>query len=117
MNEGLGQKGEELAKEKLVKMGYKILDRNFRCKIGEIDIIAKDKNTLVFVEVRSKSSNEFGVPQETVNIKKQKRIRRVAEFYLIKNKLEDICCRFDIVAIIWQKNKKPKIEVIKDAFS
>lgn len=105
-----------MAKEKLVKMGYKILDRNFRCKIGEIDIIAKEKNTLVFIEVRTKSSNEFGVPQETVNIKKQKRIRRVAEYYLLKNKLEGICCRFDIVAITWHKNKEPKVEIFKDAF-
>ncbi|NLT95106.1 MAG: YraN family protein [Clostridia bacterium] len=90
MSKGLGQKGEDLAVKELVSRGYKILERNFRCKIGEIDIIAQEKDTLVFIEVRSKSGSEYGLPQETVMSKKKKTIRKVAEFYLMKNKLQDV---------------------------
>lgn len=112
----LGQLGEKIALETLVSGGYKVLERNFRCKIGEIDIIAKDQDALVFIEVRSKSDSVHGVPQETVNRKKQQKIRRTAEYYLLKNRLQDIYCRFDVVGILWQGNKEPHIEIIKDAF-
>lgn len=116
MTRELGQLGEELAVDLLKAKGYIILERNFRCKLGEIDIIARDKDTLVFLEVRSKSSSGFGVPQESVNYKKQRTIRRVAEYYLIKNKLQNDFCRFDVIAVTWQNNSTPKIEIIKDAF-
>jgi len=116
MTKDLGQFGERLALEKIISQGYKVLDKNFNCKIGEIDIIAKDKETLVFIEVRSKSNKKFGLPQETVNTKKQQRIRRVAEYYLVKNNLQSLNCRFDVVGILWQNNAGPEIEIIKDAF-
>lgn len=116
ISKDLGQHGEELALKKLIGLGYKVLDKNFTCKIGEIDLIAKDKDALVFIEVRSKSNKEYGVPQETVNHKKQQKIRRVAEYYLIKNNLQDVYCRFDVIGILWQKNMEPYVEIIKDAF-
>jgi len=112
----LGFKGEAMALKKIKSLGYKILVQNFRCKLGEIDIIAKDQDTLVFIEVRSKSSEKYGLPYETVNTKKQKKIRRVAEFYLMKNNLYHLYCRFDVIGIVWQHGDELQMEIIKDAF-
>lgn len=116
MTKELGFQGEHLALEKIISLGYKVLAKNYTCKLGEIDIIAKDKDTLVFIEVRTKSNKKFGLPQETVNIKKQNKIKKVAQYYLVKNNLLDFYCRFDVIGITWQNNCKPQIEIIKDAF-
>ncbi|MDK2822135.1 MAG: putative endonuclease [Clostridia bacterium] len=116
MSRDLGKQGEQLALRKIKSLGYKILEQNFRCKIGEIDLIAMDKNTLVFIEVRSKSTDKFGLPQETVNCQKQKKIRDVARYYLVKNKLTTENCRFDVIGIVWNGKGKPEIEIIKNAF-
>lgn len=116
MTKDLGSKGEKLALEKIISQGYKVIDKNFTCKIGEIDIIAKDKDILVFIEVRSKSKRSSGLPQETVNKKKQQKIRRVAEYYLLKNNLWELICRFDVVGIVWQSTGEPQVEIIQDAF-
>jgi len=116
MTKDLGLQGEKLALEKISSQGYRILEKNFTCKIGEIDIIAKDKDILVFIEVRTKSNGKFGLPQETVNSKKQQKIRRVAEYYLLKNNLNGLICRFDVIGIVWQEGADPLIEIIKDAF-
>lgn len=117
MKRSLGIKGEELAQEVLKKLGYKFIIRNFTCSMGEIDLIAWDKRTLVFIEVRSRKETKFGMPSETVNYNKQKKIRKVAQYFLVTNKLQDVYCRFDVVGIVWgQEGEKPKIEVLKDAF-
>lgn len=111
----LGKKGEELAIHFLKKNGYKIIQKNYVCKLGEIDIIARDKDTLVFIEVKTRSSNIFGPPQMAVNFSKQVKLSKIALNFLKENKIEDIKARFDVVAIEINPNQN-KIELLKDAF-
>ena len=96
-----GIKGETLAKQFLEKNGYKILECNYKNKIGEIDIIAKHQNTVVFVEVKQRQSLKFGYPREAVNYSKQQKIRRVATVYLkYKGLWDKINVRFDVVDVL-----------------
>jgi putative endonuclease len=111
-----GIKGEKLAARALKKMRYKIIERNFTTPAGEIDIVAKDGKCLVFVEVRTRGSTEFGMPQETIRAAKQKKLCNAARWYLQKKKAGDDDCRFDVVAVLMIDEDEPKIEVIKDAF-
>lgn len=96
-NRVIGRLAEDLAAEALVKKGFKILERNFSNKFGEIDIIAKDKDVLVFVEVKAKKGIEFGLPEEMVNASKLNKIRHMATIYM---KGESMPCRIDVVAIV-----------------
>ncbi|HIV40130.1 MAG TPA: YraN family protein [Candidatus Blautia pullistercoris] len=97
----------------LEKQGYQILERNFRCPAGEIDLIAKEGGYLCFVEVKYRSERETGTPEEAVDAKKQKRISRAALYYLMKQGLGDTTpCRFDVVGI-----RPDGIRVTKNAFS
>lgn len=102
---------EEAAAKYLTKQGLQIICRNFRCKQGEIDIVAKDDNGYVFVEVKYRKNMEFGSPQEAVGVPKQKTIRKVAEYFLYKNYLTGVPIRFDVVAITGEE-----INWIKNAF-
>lgn len=111
----IGKKGEELAIRFLKKNGYRILKKNYVCKLGEMDIIARDKDTLVFIEVKTRTSNLFGPPQMAVNLSKQTKLSKVALNFLKENKIEDIKARFDVVAIEIRPDQD-KIELIKDAF-
>jgi putative endonuclease len=112
-----GIEGENIAARALKKSRYKIIERNYRTPAGEIDIIARDKQCVVFVEVRTRSSVEFGLPQETVVARKRKRICNAAKWYLQKEHASDIECRFDVVAVIIdEKRKKPQVEIIRNAF-
>jgi putative endonuclease len=111
----LGKKGEELAVRFLKKRGYRIVDKNYVCKMGEMDIIAKEKDTLVFVEVKTRTSTIFGPPQLAVNPTKQMQLSKVALSYLKAKQLEDVKARFDVVAILLGP-KGEEIELIKDAF-
>lgn len=95
-----GKRGEIIAENYLIQKGYKIIETNHKNKIGEIDIIAKDKDYLVFVEVKTKMSSKFGDPLEAIDIRKQNKIRQTAEAYLMKTKQFNVPCRFDAVAII-----------------
>lgn len=110
-----GKDSESVAVRHLKKNGYKILQQNYRTKIGEIDIIAKDKQTLVFVEVKARKSVHFGSPKWAVTPKKQRKISMVALYYLKATKQNNIKARFDVVAISSLKNN-PRIEIIKNAF-
>lgn len=112
----IGQLGEEMALRYLRRQGYRILERNFRCRLGEIDLIAREKEELVFIEVKTRTSTRFGLPQEAVNWEKQRRLSRLAQFYLVSRGLAGINCRFDVVAILLTNGGKPRIEIIKDAF-
>ena len=112
-----GIEGEDIAARALKKSRYKIIERNYRTPVGEIDIIARDRKCLVFVEVRTRSSVEFGLPQETVVARKRQRICRAAKWYLQKEHADDAECRFDIVAVVLdEKQKKPQVEIIRNAF-
>ena len=110
-----GKKGEIIAKSFLEKKKFKIIETNYKNKIGEIDIIAKDKDYLVFVEVKTRTSRAFGDPSEAVDDNKQFKIRQVAELYLIEKKLTEKPCRFDVVAIL-DNNGDAEIRHIEDAF-
>ncbi len=111
----LGRKGEDLALRFLKKGGYQIIERNYVCKMGEMDIIAREKDILVFVEVKTRTSTMFGPPQLAVNPKKQSQMSKVALNFLKEKKLEDVKARFDVVAILLGP-KGAEIELIKDAF-
>lgn len=99
LNKIMGNAAEDMACEFLKKKKYKIKSRNFTTKIGEIDIVAEYKDTIVFVEVKYRSSDMFGRPAEAVNIKKQFKIRKVAEQYLLKSKSK-LTPRFDVIEIL-----------------
>ena len=111
----LGKKGEELALRFLKKNGYRLIEKNYVCKLGEMDIIAKEKDTLAFIEVKTRTSATFGPPQLAVNAAKQRQLSKVALYYLKEKKLEDIKARFDVVAILLGPQGE-EIELIKDAF-
>jgi putative endonuclease len=111
-----GERGEEVAVRYLQKKGYKVLARNYRSPFGELDIIAKDKDTLVFVEVRTGGRGRIHEPEETIGPKKQQRIIRTALVYLKEYNLEDqMPARFDVVAVE-EDEKRPNVRHILDAF-
>lgn len=110
----LGKKGEQLAIDFLVKNKYKIIEKNYRHLKAEVDIIAQKNNTLAVVEVKTRSTDYFGNPQDFVSQKKIKLMLTAIDFYVTKHNL-DVEVRFDIIAIINQKNNI-KIEHLKDAF-
>ena len=110
-----GERSENLAVWYLKKNGYKIIEQNYRNRIGEIDIIARDKKTIVFVEVKSRRSIRFGSPKQAVTPKKQRKISMVALYYLKDTKQSDAKARFDVVAITSNRDE-PRIEIVKNAF-
>jgi putative endonuclease len=111
-----GATAEDLAEEYIKTKGYSIIKRNFHFgREGEIDIIAQDGNTLVFVEVKARYSSAFGTPEEAVTYKKQKTLRRTAEGYLYVNKITNQECRFDVIAVDYEK-KPTEIRHIVNAF-
>jgi putative endonuclease len=111
----LGRTGEELAAAHLKGIKYKIIERNYRCPLGEMDIIAREKGNLVFVEVKTRATKDFGGPAAAVNERKQRQLSRVALMYLNQKRLKDIAARFDVVAVDLS-GSKPRIEVIQNAF-
>lgn len=111
-NRSVGKKYEELACRYLRDRGYRIRETNFRCRSGEIDIIAEDGKELVFIEVKYRSGEGAGDPLEAVNHKKQRVISRTAAYYMLKHRLpETTPCRFDVVGVTPQK-----ITVVRNAF-
>ena len=106
----LGKQGEEIAAAYLQKKGFIIKQKNYRQKVGEIDIIAQEGNVLVFVEVKTRTTLQFGQPYEAITHKKQKQLRRVAEDYLSRNKKLSTIVRFDVISILMNSNTPPTIE-------
>ena len=114
-NQIVGKAGEEKATKYLKEKGDSIIEKNFRCREGEVDIIAKDKNKdLVFVEVKTRRTIEYGFPSEAVNHTKQNHIQKVAKYYILKNKVVNSTIRFDIIEILIGKTYF--IHHIKQAF-
>jgi putative endonuclease len=114
-SKNFGDIGEDIAYGYLETQGYKILEHNYRFRIGEIDIIAEEGDTLVFIEVKTKSNKDFGLPQEMVNYKKQQKLIRLAQAYLTeKNLSEDKAWRIDVVAITKNKDSQ-NIQLIRNA--
>lgn len=111
----LGKQSEDLAARYLQKVGYKIITKNYSCRQGEIDLIAREKDVLVFVEVRSKQNQRYGLPIETIDKNKQMKIKKAAANYLHQQGKNDCYCRFDAVAVLWEDNI-PQISLYRDAF-
>ncbi len=99
MSPGLGERGEALAAEYLEAGGYRILHRRYRFGRGDIDLIARKGNTVVFVEVKTRLSLRYGDPEESVNAEKIRRIRRIASAYLARRRLSECDCRIDIIGV------------------
>ena len=98
-SKALGDQGEAYAANYLRQNGYRILTRNYRTKIGEIDLIAEDQDTLVFIEVKTRSSVRYGMPAEAVNYKKRQKIIQTAYWYLYEQRRENTICRFDVLEV------------------
>jgi putative endonuclease len=111
----LGQSGEDLACRELTRLGYAIVARRFRVRSGELDIVARDGPVLVFVEVKTRTGRRFGGAAEAVTFTKQRRIGRLAREYLLRHRLSDCPCRFDVVAVHLDTGA-PVVEVFRGAF-
>jgi putative endonuclease len=116
INQSVGKKGEEAALAFLKKKGYKIEATNYRTTTGEIDIIARDKSVLVFIEVKTRKSPVFGLPYEAVHHHKQAKIRLVAGRFLAEKACGCGDCRFDVISILLSATGDYKIEHIENAF-
>jgi len=115
-NKSLGARGEEIAAAYLKGRKFTIVERNFRCKAGEVDIIARDGKTLVFVEVKTRRTLTFGPPQLALTPFKQRQISKAALTWLAKKKLFGENARFDVIAILLPDHEVPVIDHIRDAF-
>lgn len=113
--DALGQRGENVAARHLRNAGYTIIVRNFRCNLGEIDIIAKDGKTLVFVEVKTRAVDE-PTPEDQVNTVKRHQLTKAAKFYLTRYGVPQPPARFDVVAIVWPDGREPQIRHTPHAF-
>ncbi|HBI93896.1 MAG TPA: YraN family protein [Terrisporobacter glycolicus] len=100
-----GKLGEEIALKYIISKGGKVIEKNYRTKIGEVDIIAKLNGELVFVEVKSRSNINYGYPSESVNYKKKRKITNVAKYYILDNSLENLSIRFDVIEIYFNEKK------------
>ena len=112
----LGILGEELAYHFLLQKGYRVLLKNYECNSGEIDLIAKENGFLVFIEVKTRSSDERGLPVEAVTYHKRTQLVRAAQFYMSRYGIHDVPCRFDVVSVLMPQGQEPVLEVIQDAF-
>ncbi|KKQ37877.1 MAG: hypothetical protein US53_C0007G0016 [Candidatus Woesebacteria bacterium GW2011_GWA1_37_7] len=110
---GIGRAGEDYSVKFLKKQGYKILSRNFRTSIGEIDIIAFDKDTLVFVEVKMRSTIKYGFPEEAVTTRKLRTIKRVADVFIKKHKYGKVKYRIDVMSILINNRNIVRTKLIK----
>ena len=111
----LGLQGEDLASNELERLGYSILTRRYRTRHGELDIVARHGNYLVFVEVKARHDSSFGDPEEAVTLQKQQRVVWMATDYLARTGLDETACRFDVVSVNTHATP-PDILVIQDAF-
>lgn len=102
----VGKEGEDVAIQYLMQKGYKIIERNFYCKQGEIDIIARDKKELVFIEVKTRTNAEYGRPIDAITKAKQKHLIRTIEYYLLKHKLTNIPVRIDAIEVYKKMQNK-----------
>jgi putative endonuclease len=112
----LGQMGEKTALKYLKRNKFEIVKKGFRLYRGEIDLIARDGETLVFVEVKSRSEGALGLPEESVDIRKQRQIRKIAEGYLVLNDIDNVECRFDVISIVFDEKGSFSLAHYKDAF-
>src|SRR5262249_10177064 len=113
----LGEWGEDCACRELRRRGYAILERRYRTRLGEIDIVARDGAVLVFVEVKARRSTTRGTPADALTAQKQRKLLTLAGFYLASRRLSEVPCRFDVVTVsVSADAAAPRVEVLRDAF-
>ena len=112
---GLGDDWERLAEKRLKRAGYRVLERNFRVKPGEVDLVAEENGVICFVEVKGRRGEGFGLPAEAVTAEKQRRIFRAAQAWLVRERRGEAPCRFDVVSIR-ETPDGPEVEILRDAF-
>ncbi len=112
----LGTRGERIAARTLKRSKYRIVARNYRCPAGEIDLIALDGDTLVFVEVKTRRSSETAFPEVNVHHQKQRKITQVAKYYLAAKNAQHYPCRFDVVSVVLGESGAPAVEHFVNAF-
>jgi putative endonuclease len=111
----LGRWGEDLALKKVKKLGYRCIARNYRCPLGEVDLIARDGDTLVFIEIKTRRGRSLEYAKEAVNQRKRRQLSKVALAYMKANGFEDASARFDVVVTNLNGGKQ-EIEVVRNAF-
>jgi putative endonuclease len=112
----LGDRGEAAACKFLKKKGYDLIEKNYQCKLGEIDVIAKRGGRIAFIEVKTRTSAQYGAPQEAVNPVKQEKIFKIASWYLKEKRISGMPVAFDVVSVLWKEGQPPEITLIPDAF-
>lgn len=113
----LGPRGEALAWNFLRKRGYALLEKNYRTRFGEIDVIASKKSAIVFLEVKTRRNHRFGLPEEAIDWRKREKIIRVAEAYLQSKRLDHREARFDILSVTWDGTREPEFSLLENAFA
>lgn len=111
----LGKEGERVAERYLQNKGYKLVERNYRCRAGELDLIVLDRRVVVFVEVKTRTGRGFGSPLEAVEFRKQRKIIQAAQFFLAEKRLQQRDARFDVVGVSWA-GREPIVEHVENAF-
>ncbi len=101
----IGKNGEEMAKQYLINKEYKIIQTNFRCYFGEIDIIAQKDNSLIFVEVKARTNQKYGLPAQSITQQKKKHIRKTIEYYLLCKKIRNVLIQIDVIEIYLEKGE------------
>ncbi len=113
----IGRRGEQAAVRYLQRMGYEVVDRNWECPAGEADIVALDEGTLVFCEVKTRTSLDHGLPVEAVDAQKRNRYEKIAGWYLRDHDYTDMCVRFDIVALLVVNGERALVRHYVNAFA
>jgi putative endonuclease len=111
----LGRLGEDLALKKIKSLGYKCIVRNYRCPLGEVDLIAKDGDTLVFIEIKTRRDRSLGYAKESINARKKRQLSKVALAYMKSHDVAEAKSRFDVVAVHIRESMH-EIEVVRNAF-
>jgi putative endonuclease len=112
----IGNRGEDIAAAYLESKDWLIFDRNYFFEKAEVDIVATDRNYIVFVEVKYRSNNYFGEPEDQITPAKEENIRKAAEAWMYERKMETAIARFDVISIVQQENEAPEIKHFKDVF-
>jgi putative endonuclease len=112
---GVGDDWERLAEKRLKAAGYSVIERNFRVRPGEVDLVAEENGVICFVEVKGRRGSGFGLPAEAVTAEKQRRIFRAAEAWLARERRGQAPCRFDVVSVR-ETPEGPEVEILRDAF-
>ena len=112
----LGKKGEAVARAFLERGGVRILAANYTCAAGEIDLIGREREAILFIEVKTRTSEAFGPPQLAVHQRKQRQIVRTAQWFLAEQRMPEVACRFDVLAVTLMSDEPPRIQWVRDAF-